>query len=209
MRTYLKESHEDRLVIPKAGLNKEYLPMGAPLLDFLTVETEGSTGWKYPKLKELRSYQDNRGLTFSVLEEFEVREIICGVSTQEEIEKFHEWITEKHLKDQNKFNSGVLSMDVEDVKASYYDVMRMAGELVISNPGTQIFKSKIDDRPVPGINQRWSYYRFYRKKGTYMPNWGKKRSFKIYFLWHSRFYLYNIYTKIDTFSDFLTIKTKE
>ena len=31
--------------------------------------------------------------------------------------------------------------------------MRMAGELVISNPGTQIFKSKIDDRPVPGIRE--------------------------------------------------------
>ena len=44
-------------------------------------------------------------------------------------------------------------MDVKDVRASYYDVMRMAGEIVISNPGTQIFKSKIDDRPVPGIRE--------------------------------------------------------
>ena len=60
---------------------------------------------------------------------------------------------EKHLKDQDKFDSAALSMDVEDVKASYYDVMRMAGELVISNPGTQIFKSKIDDRPVSGIRE--------------------------------------------------------
>ena len=42
-------------------------------------------------------------------------------------------------------------MDVEDVKASYYDVMRMAGEIVISNPRTQIFKSRIDERSVPGI----------------------------------------------------------
>ena len=82
-----------------------------------------------------------------------MRKIICGVSTHEEIEKFHEWITEKHLKDQDKFNSGELSMDVEDVKASYHDVMRMAGEIVISNPGTQTFKKKIDDRPVPGIKE--------------------------------------------------------
>ena len=82
-----------------------------------------------------------------------MREIICGISTQDEIEKFHEWITEKHLKNQDKFDSGVLSMDVEDVKASYYDVMRMSGELVISDPGTQISKSKIDDRPDPGIRE--------------------------------------------------------
>ena len=145
MRTYLKKSFKDKLVIPKAGSNEEYLPMGAPLLDFLMVETEGS------EPKELRFYQENRNLTFSVLVKVEVREIICRVSTQDEIEKFHEWIMEKHLKDQEKFDSGVLSMDVEDVKASYYDIMRMAGELVISNPGTQTFKSRIDDRPVPGI----------------------------------------------------------
>ena len=44
-------------------------------------------------------------------------------------------------------------MDVEDVKASYYDVMRMAGEIVISNPETQTFKKKIDDRHVPGIKE--------------------------------------------------------
>ena len=53
----------------------------------------------------------------------------------------------------SKFDSRVLSMDVEDVKASNYDVMRMARELVISNPGTQIFKTRIDDRPVPGIKE--------------------------------------------------------
>ena len=140
MRTYLKKSFKDKLVIPKAGLNEEYLLRGAQLLDFLTVETEGSAGWKYPKPKELRSYQENRGLTFSVLDEVEVREIICRVSTQDEIEKLHEWIMEKHLKNQEKFDSGVFSMDVEDVKASYYDVMRMVGKLVISNPGTQIFQ---------------------------------------------------------------------
>ena len=44
-------------------------------------------------------------------------------------------------------------MDVEDVKVSYYDVMRMAGKIVISNPGTQTFKKRIDDRLVSGIKE--------------------------------------------------------
>ena len=153
MRLYLRQSFKDKLVIPKALLNKEFLPMGAPLLDFLTVETEGPTGWKYPKLEDLREYQSNRGLTFSVLEEVEVREIICGISTQDEIEKFHEWVTEKHIENQDKFDTGVMSVDGEDVKASYYDIMRMAGEIVIANPGIQVFKSRIDDRAVPGIRE--------------------------------------------------------
>ena len=127
--------------------------MGAPLLDFQAVETEGPAGWKYPSLKSLREYQDNKGLTFSVLREVEVGEIICGVSTQEEIEKFHEWITEKNLRNQDEFDTGAISMDVEDVKASYNDIMRMAGKIVISNPGSQIFKKKVDDRAVPGISE--------------------------------------------------------
>ena len=88
--------------------------MGAPLLDFLTVETEGSTGQKYPRLEDLRKYQSNRGLTFSVLEEVEVREKIWGISTKDEIKKFHEWITKKHIKNQDKFDTGVISMDVKE-----------------------------------------------------------------------------------------------
>ena len=44
MKIYLKESSRDELVIPKSGLTEEYLPMGAPLLDFLKVDTEGATG---------------------------------------------------------------------------------------------------------------------------------------------------------------------
>ena len=66
------------------------------------------------------------------MEDVEVREVICGSSSTEEIQKFHEWITEKHLENQDKFDTGVISMDVEDVKALYYDVMRMVGKIVIS-----------------------------------------------------------------------------
>ena len=65
------------------------------------------------------------------MEDVEVREIICGISSTEEIQKFHEWTTEKHLENQASYNSEIISMDVEDVKASYYDVMRMAGKTVI------------------------------------------------------------------------------
>ena len=126
------------------GPDKDYLLVQAPLLDYLTVETKGSTGWKYPKIQELRSFQQKRGLTYSVLEDVQVNEVICGISSNEEIQKFHEWITEKHLKNQDKFDTGVISMDMEDVKASYYDVMRMAGKIVISRED-QSFQRHIDD----------------------------------------------------------------
>ena len=56
----------------------------------------------------------------------------------------------KHLENQDKFDTGVISMDVEEVKASCYDVMRMAGKIVISREN-QSFQRYIDDRPVSGL----------------------------------------------------------
>ena len=77
-------------MITKLGKVKDYLPDNAPLLDYLVTDTEGPPRWKYPKLQELRRFQEKQGLTYSVLDDVEVLEIICGVSTTEEIEKFHE-----------------------------------------------------------------------------------------------------------------------
>ena len=54
MNNYLNRSSKDKLITTKTGLSEGYLPMGAPLLDFLTVDVEDSAGWKYPKLKELK-----------------------------------------------------------------------------------------------------------------------------------------------------------
>ena len=66
------------------------------------------------------------------------------MSSTEEIQKFHKWTTEKHLENQNSFDSGVISMDVEDIKVSYYDVKRMAGKIVISC-ASQSFQTLLDN----------------------------------------------------------------
>ena len=48
------------------------------------------------------------------------------------------------------FDTGVFSMDVDDVKVFYYDVMRMAGKIVISCE-SRSFHRHLDDRPVSGL----------------------------------------------------------
>ena len=62
-----------------------------------------------------------------MLDSIEVREIVTGVSSKEEIIETHNWVTSNYLKDQEKFGSEVVSMDVEVVTASYNDLMRMSG----------------------------------------------------------------------------------
>ena len=81
MNKYLLESLESELVITKLGNMQDYLPVDAPLLDYLATEAGGSVGWKFPRLQELRKFQEKRGLNYSVLDEVKVKEIICGTST--------------------------------------------------------------------------------------------------------------------------------
>ena len=57
---------------------------------------------------------------------------------------------EQHLKNQENFDSGVVSMDVEDLKASYYDVMRMVGKIVISKD-FKPFQCHLNNKLVYGL----------------------------------------------------------
>ena len=120
-----------------SGLNKlrflqdhDFLPLGAPLLDFFIEELKSIDGWKYLRIEELELYQEHRRLSFEMLNQIEVREIVCGVTPSISI---HAWITEMYKLDQCTFGSRIVSMDVEDVKTTYYDTLRMVGELQLPN----------------------------------------------------------------------------
>ena len=63
----------------------EFLPRSAPLVDFLAVGLHSGAGWKYPSPNTIHEIQQNRGLSFQMLKEVEVMEIVAGVSSTEEI----------------------------------------------------------------------------------------------------------------------------
>ena len=86
-----------------------------------------------------------------MLDSIEVREIKMGVSTKEEILETHNWVTSNVLKDQEKFGSKVVSMDVEDVTASYCDLMRMSGQLPIKE--NQVISKMLDKNISPGLKE--------------------------------------------------------
>ena len=80
---------------------EQFLPADAPLLDYLVHDTRRPEGWKYPKLKDLESYQSNQGLNLGMLKEIEVRELVCGVSSEEEMAATREWVNRMHDMDQS------------------------------------------------------------------------------------------------------------
>ena len=133
MKKYLEMVSRTGLNKPRFLQDREFLPMGAPLLDFLIKETKKIDGWKFPRLDELEIYQERRGLSLEMLNQIKVREIICGISSSSEILEIHQWITDMYKIDQQTFGSRVISMDVEDVKTTFYDTLRMAVKLEISS----------------------------------------------------------------------------
>ena len=86
-----------------------------------------------------------------MLDSIEVREIMMGVLTKEEIQETHNWFTSNYLKDQEKFGSKVVSMNVEDVTASYYDLMRMSGRLPMKE--NQVISTMLDKNISPGLKE--------------------------------------------------------
>jgi len=106
MSQYLQRVSHSGLDCPGKLTLDEFLPLHAPLLDFLVEDTKRIDAWKYPKLEELEKYQRFRGLSLKMLERIEVRELVCGVSSASEILEVKEWIERMQEEDQRIKNQG-------------------------------------------------------------------------------------------------------
>ena len=147
MQRYLTWVSKSGLDMPTMLNLEQFLPVDAPLLDYLVHDTRKLEGWKYPKLEDLEKYQSNRGLSLGIMKEIEVKELVCGVSSEEEIVATREWINRMHEMDQSSYGSQVISLDMEDVKVTYYDTLRMAGKLNI-NPEGAVIRTSLEKETI-------------------------------------------------------------
>ena len=73
-----------------------------------------------------------------------------------ELERFRfqtrEWINKVHEIDQGSFGSQVISLDVENVKVTYYDTLRMAGKLSIM-PERPVIRTHLDKEIIHGLTK--------------------------------------------------------
>jgi len=143
MQRYITRVSRAGLDQPSVLNSRQFLPVDAPLLDFLVEDAKGVEGWRYPKLDDLKLYQAERGLNLKMLDRIEVRELVCWVSSDQEIEQTREWIKKMQGLDQDRFCSQVVSLDVEDVKTTYYDTLRMAGKLSI-DPKRAVLRTSVE-----------------------------------------------------------------
>ena len=149
MDKYLQTVMQDGLQDPGLVSPDQFLPAGSSILDFLAVSTERRDTWRIIPKDEISAYQRNRGLSYAMLEEIEVREIILGVSTEDEVNETVHWFWRNYTRDQTMYPSTVISMDCEELKISLFDIYRLAGKMDFS-PGRKISPRK-ETSTIPGF----------------------------------------------------------
>ena len=159
METYLDNIMEDGIQDLRVGNWNDFLPMGAPLLDFLAVDLKRIDGWKYPNLITVKKYQQSRGLSRKMLKSVEVREIVIGVTPIDSVLETKEWMLRKYGLDQEIFPSGVVSMDVEEAKLSRHDELRLLGVVDIGDSeriaASELMSADEVLHAAPGERDKW------------------------------------------------------
>ena len=85
----------------------------------------------------------------------EVKEIVAGVSSPEEILEIRKWMEIQHAKDQAIPPTGVVSMDVKKFHVTHYDWMKMTGELLM-NTRSEHLRTYLAKNRISGFkNDKW------------------------------------------------------
>ena len=147
MHKYLEKVGEDGIQIPRHININDFLPAGAPLLDFLATTIERAETWKYPPKEEIRFYQKARSISYNLLEDVIVKEIVVGKTPDEEIKSIATWMWDQWEKDQRMNPTQIMSLDNEEIQITLYDVYRLAGKIECKNPRVANKTEEREQRP--------------------------------------------------------------
>ena len=88
MSKFLKNMKADVMRLPVQARSSEYLPAGAPIIDFVRALKSQTNTWEIPDRKIWEQWSEVRNLTERDIETVEIREIRIGESTEAEIQDF-------------------------------------------------------------------------------------------------------------------------
>ena len=147
MHKYLEKVSGDGIQIPNQTNMQDFLPAGAPLLDFLASTVDRLESWKYPPGEEIKFYQKARNLNYKLLDDVIVKEIIVGETSDEDIRSIVSWLWDQWEKDQRMNPTQIISLDNEEIQINLYDVYRMAGVIECNLPIAATKKEESIKRP--------------------------------------------------------------
>ena len=149
MHKYLEKVGEDGILIPQRANMQDFLPAGAPLLDFLASTMDRVETWKYLPREEIKFYQKARNINYKLLEEVVVKEIIVGETPGQEINEITAWMWKQLEKDQRiRMNpTQIMSLDNKEIKITLYDIYRLAGVIKCKFPRIASKTEESSQRP--------------------------------------------------------------
>ena len=154
MRRHTHFSSLDKALYPKdERYSKHFNPVEVPILDMLAVEAEKEFGWNYPPVETIWTYQDYRGLSTDIVDHCETKEILLnGDQTEKKQRAIISWYYDRMAEDNMAMPNSPLSLDVEQVRCTLKDVLRLAEQVpydrssvVFSDsPGKEYFRAHKD-----------------------------------------------------------------
>ena len=125
MKAFLKNTSDHTVTIPDIAEVIEFFPTGAPIIDFLRAYKSETDTWGYPPTSSVEAWSSKRTLTMNSLNGVEVREVFVGTSSNREVKEFNNWVKERYEENQKDFPSGVISLDVEMIDITTWDIKRL------------------------------------------------------------------------------------
>ena len=115
MTEFIKRNHAEFLPNLKIDI-RGYMSGRAPLLSYLQAEAQGDhTNWWYPAPALIEDLSDAASIDQNSTK-LTVKEVTIGVNSDEEFYDFDRWVMSQHKDNQDKFPSGLTSLDIEEIK---------------------------------------------------------------------------------------------
>ena len=128
MADFVNNLESGKVIIPFDMPIKKVIPGGVPLMDILGAHRTKTDTWKYPSEPTFEKWSRNRCVTHNSVQFLETKEIVVGISSESEIAEVHEWLYDRHSKNQHEFPSAVIPVSVNCVQMTTYDTIRMTKE---------------------------------------------------------------------------------
>ena len=116
MHDFLIGNSLDHVTMPKFCDHRDFFPAGASLLDFIVQDLDRKDAWMITEstVALFKGMQATRGVSYDLIDQVSVREIIVGETPAKTIRKRIDWFKEKHYGNQKEAPTKLLSLDCEE-----------------------------------------------------------------------------------------------
>ena len=124
MHIFLEGCHPGRAHFPSVKPRDQQCIRGVPVIDLVSAQSMYEDGWSLPAGDTWASWCFNRGIGYEILEHIQIKEVIVGQTTPEEIKEIGRWAYARYRDNEQELPHGMLPFLVKEMRISSHDVLR-------------------------------------------------------------------------------------